>query len=91
MDVVPDTDTKGWLGQVHAMFLGLIAAKGKPLHKTLETPSPRRHFVGLSVFRRGSQVVRPGSAKAPCVGSIPTRASSLNKKGVPIQDALLLN
>ena len=28
-----------------------------------------------SLFRRGSQVVRPSSAKALCVGSIPTRAS----------------
>src|SRR5664280_1894835 len=30
------------------------------------------------VFRRGSQVVRPGSAKPLCVGSIPTRASNSN-------------
>ena len=36
-----------------------------------------RYFAGIAADRRGSQVVRPGSAKPLFVGSIPTRASSL--------------
>jgi hypothetical protein len=40
---------------------------------TLVSPHRSRHSVSL---RRGSQVVRPSSAKALCAGSIPARASN---------------
>lgn len=47
-------------------------------------------LICLGNQRRGSQVVRQGSAKASCVGSIPTLASKLKRfcvKVFPRQDA----
>jgi len=65
-----------------------FSGKESPCIKPLKE-SPQLAGCTLVGDRRGSQVVRPGSAKAPCVGSIPTRASNFkNKEGRP-QDALL--